>query len=57
MPQGLFIPSMKVWVHPEVEGELLPASYTPEGAKTMQLCDVTPGMRVMPLSRSRPVLD
>ena len=34
-------------VHPEVEGELLSAQYKPDDvAEPMQLCNVTPGMRV-----------
>uniref|UniRef100_A0A6T8IZZ7 Uncharacterized protein n=1 Tax=Hemiselmis andersenii TaxID=464988 RepID=A0A6T8IZZ7_HEMAN len=42
----LYIPSLAVHVEPEVEGELLPDSAGPQGAKMLQLCDVTPGMRV-----------
>jgi hypothetical protein len=42
----LHIPSMAVHVEPEVEGELLHSAAAPPGAKELQLCDLTPGMRV-----------
>ena len=43
----LYIPSFKCWVHPEVEGELLSGFYKPDNvSEAMQLCDITPGMRV-----------
>jgi len=43
----LLIPSLRCWVWPEVEGELLSAEYKPHDVQhALQLCDVTPGMRV-----------
>ena len=43
----LLIPSLRCWVHPEVEGELLSEEYKPQDvAEPLQLCDITPGMRV-----------
>lgn len=42
----LYIPSMAVHVEPEVEGELLHEAAAPPGAKQLQLCELTPGMRV-----------
>eukprot|EP00290_Baffinella_frigidus_P054150 CAMPEP_0180347502 /NCGR_PEP_ID=MMETSP0989-20121125/4432_1 /TAXON_ID=697907 /ORGANISM="non described non described, Strain CCMP2293" /LENGTH=484 /DNA_ID=CAMNT_0022336687 /DNA_START=372 /DNA_END=1826 /DNA_ORIENTATION=+ len=44
--KSLFIPSMRCWVHPEVDGELLSTEFVPDGQRPMQLCEVTPGMRV-----------
>uniref|UniRef100_A0A7S4KUP0 Uncharacterized protein n=2 Tax=Guillardia theta TaxID=55529 RepID=A0A7S4KUP0_GUITH len=37
---------MSCWVHPEVDGEILPAHFTPDSKKPLQLCEVTPGMRI-----------
>jgi len=43
----LLIPSLRCWVHPEVEGELLSAEFKPHNVDDpLQLCDVTPGMRI-----------
>ena len=43
----LLIPSLRCWVHPEVEGELLSAEFKPHDVEEpLQLCDVTPGMRL-----------